>query len=208
MIIGILKRLRYNPSAVAQRDSRVTSHPSAILLDSARFDFQGSGGRVTLGADCMVGGTFTFESDAGSIDIGQRTYVGGGTQMISRTSISVGNDVMIAWGCYLYDHNAHSLDWEDRMVDVAAQTRAFRAGLPLTTGKNWSSVSAAPIRICDKAWIGFEAAILKGVVVGEGAIVAARSVVTKDVPPWSVVAGNPAVKVKDVPGAHGRERDG
>jgi chloramphenicol O-acetyltransferase type B len=46
------------------------------------------------------------------------------------------------------------------------------------------------------SWIGMEAMILKGVTVGEGAIVAARSVVSKDVPPFTVVAGNPAKVVK------------
>ena len=53
-------------------------------------------------------------------------------------------------------------------------------------------VKIAPVRIGDKAWIGFNAIILKGVTVGEGAIVAAGAVVTKDVPPYTIVAGNPA----------------
>lgn len=52
-------------------------------------------------------------------------------------------------------------------------------------------------KICsNKVWIGFNAIILKGVTIGEGAIVAAGAVVTKDVPAWTVVAGNPAVVVK------------
>ncbi|MBK8021791.1 MAG: hypothetical protein IPK19_10285 [Chloroflexi bacterium] len=55
----------------------------------------------------------------------------------------------------------------------------------------------APIRICDKAWIGFNAVILKGVTIGEGAIVGAGSVVTKDVPAWTVVAGNPARIIRE-----------
>lgn len=197
MIIELLRRLRYNPVAVARRDARVSLHPSAILLDTARFDFRAAGGRVILAADSMVGATFTFESDAGVIDVGQRSYVGGGTRMISRVGISVGDDVMIAWGCYFYDHNGHSLAWEDRAADVAAQLRAHRSGLPLTTGKDWSTVDASPIRVNDRAWIGFEAAVLKGVTIGEGAIVAARAVVTRDVPPWSIVAGNPATVVRD-----------
>jgi galactoside O-acetyltransferase len=54
------------------------------------------------------------------------------------------------------------------------------------------------VHIADKAWIGNSACILKGVTVGEGAIVAALSVVTKDVPPYHVVAGNPARVVKDL----------
>jgi acetyltransferase-like isoleucine patch superfamily enzyme len=50
----------------------------------------------------------------------------------------------------------------------------------------------------DKVWIGMDALILKGVTIGEGSVVAARSVVTKDVPPYSLVAGNPARVVKSL----------
>jgi len=53
-------------------------------------------------------------------------------------------------------------------------------------------VSIAPVTIENKAWIGARAIILKGVTVSEGAVVAAGSVVTKDVPPWTIVGGNPA----------------
>lgn len=54
----------------------------------------------------------------------------------------------------------------------------------------------APITICDGVWIGARAIVLPGVTIGEGAIVAAGAVVTKDVAPWSVVAGNPAKFIK------------
>ena len=54
----------------------------------------------------------------------------------------------------------------------------------------------APITIGPQAWIGARAIVLPGVTVGEGAVVAAGAVVTKDVPPWTVVAGNPAKEVK------------
>jgi acetyltransferase-like isoleucine patch superfamily enzyme len=50
----------------------------------------------------------------------------------------------------------------------------------------------APIRICRGAWIGARSIILKGVTIGEGAIVGAGSVVTRDVPAFTIVAGNPA----------------
>jgi acetyltransferase-like isoleucine patch superfamily enzyme len=56
----------------------------------------------------------------------------------------------------------------------------------------------SPVVIEDKVWIGFNVIILKGVRVGEGAVVAAGSVVTKDVPPYCVVAGNPAHVVKEL----------
>ena len=61
--------------------------------------------------------------------------------------------------------------------------------------KNWENVKSAPIKIKDKAWIGFNSIILKGVTIGEGAIVGAGSVVTKDVADYTIVAGNPAVVV-------------
>ena len=54
----------------------------------------------------------------------------------------------------------------------------------------------APINICDGVWIGARAIILPGITIGEGAVVAAGSVVTKDVEPWNVVGGNPAKFIK------------
>lgn len=51
---------------------------------------------------------------------------------------------------------------------------------------------SAPIRVCRHAWIGARSVILKGVTIGEGAIVGTGSLVTKDVPSWTIVVGNPA----------------
>lgn len=62
-----------------------------------------------------------------------------------------------------------------------------RPDRPLTT---------APITICDGVWIGARATVLPGVTIGEGAVVAANAVVTKDVPPWVIVGGNPAKIIK------------
>jgi len=64
--------------------------------------------------------------------------------------------------------------------------------------KNWQVVPMAPIHISDKVWIGFNVIILKGVNIGEGAIIAAGSVVTKDVPAWTLVGGNPARVIKQL----------
>jgi acetyltransferase-like isoleucine patch superfamily enzyme len=57
----------------------------------------------------------------------------------------------------------------------------------------------APVVIGDRAWIGFRSIILSGVTIGEGAVVAAGAIVTKDVPPYTLVAGIPAKKVADRP---------
>jgi acetyltransferase-like isoleucine patch superfamily enzyme len=70
--------------------------------------------------------------------------------------------------------------------DPAERARALRGERPAT------AIEARPIRLGRNSWVGFGACILPGVTIGEGSIVAARSVVAADVPPFVVVAGNPA----------------
>jgi acetyltransferase-like isoleucine patch superfamily enzyme len=60
-------------------------------------------------------------------------------------------------------------------------------------------VETRPVKICDKSWLGLNVIVLKGVEVGVGAIVAAGTVVTKSVPPWTIVAGNPARVIREIP---------
>ena len=59
-------------------------------------------------------------------------------------------------------------------------------------------ITCKPVRICRKAWIGAGATILPGVTVGENAVVGAGSVVTRDVPPMTIVAGNPAKIIRKI----------
>ena len=61
---------------------------------------------------------------------------------------------------------------------------------------NWSDVNTKPVVIKKNAWIGTRSIILKGVTIGEGSIVAAGSVVTTNVPNYTLVAGNPAIVKK------------
>ena len=65
--------------------------------------------------------------------------------------------------------------------------------------KDWTHVKTNPITIQDKSWIGMHSIILEGTTIGTGAVVGAGSVVTRDVPPYTVVAGNPARIIKTLP---------
>lgn len=152
---------------------------------------------VRIGEDTMLDCQINFESPEGEVVIGDRVYVGNST-IISHTRVEFGNDIFVGWGSYFYDHDSHSSNYIDRRQDLLQQLGDYRRGNDFRSGKDWSVVKSAPIKVCSDAWIGMNCIILKGVVIGEGAIVAAGSVVTKDVPPWSVVAGNPAVFVKTV----------
>ena len=95
----------------------------------------------------------------------------------------------MSWGITVADHDSHSVDWTYRRHDVLEWGKGR---------KSWEHIAHAPIVICDKAWIGFNVSILKGVTIGEGAVIGACSVVTRDVAPYTVVAGNPARSVRDL----------
>jgi len=156
-------------------------------------------GRVYLkiGDNCIVEGKFIFESNEGEIIVGNHTYIGSNV-FISHNKIEIGDNVTIAWGGVVYDHDSHSLDYLKRRKDIDDELNDICNGRSFILDKDWSVVNSKPIKICDDAWIGMNVIILKGVTIGEGAIVGAGSVVTKDVPAWTVVAGNPARIVKEL----------
>lgn len=155
---------------------------------------------LIVGNYSLVGGHYVFERGIGTISIGDYSSIGHGTMMIctQHDGIKIGNQVLISWDVTIIDSNSHPLNPELRANDafdwlsgvVTGQYGAF---------KDWHGVTSAPIVIEDRAWVGFGATIMKGVTVGEGAVIAAKSVVTKDVAPFTIVAGNPARFISYVP---------
>jgi acetyltransferase-like isoleucine patch superfamily enzyme len=145
--------------------------------------------KLIVGTGSIIEGNLFFECENSSISIGENTYIGS-SSVISSEKIDIGSDVLISWGCTIVDHNSHSLDFQKRKNDV----KDWFIGT-----KDWSNVVRKPIFIRNNSWIGFNSIILKGVTIGEGAIVGAGSVVTKDVPPYTIVAGNPARIIREIP---------
>lgn len=154
---------------------------------------------LETGTHCILEGTYHFETKGGHIRIGDRVHIGN-SSFISINEIVIEDDVTIAWDCLFYDHNSHSVNWEERRNDTEQEYQDIKNGLNMITNKDWSVVKSAPIHICSKAWIGQGATVLKGVTIGEGAVVGAGSVVTRDVEPWTVVGGNPATLIKRLNG--------
>jgi len=145
---------------------------------------------IVIGNDCLIEGSLVTETDNSKIIIGNNTFIGGGSLVDCIISISIEDDVLISHGCILADSDNHSTRYSTRKKDLADWKKGTH---------DWSTTESSPIKIDRGSWIGMKSIILKGVTIGEGAIVGAGSVVTKDVPPYTIVAGNPAKIIREIP---------
>jgi acetyltransferase-like isoleucine patch superfamily enzyme len=98
---------------------------------------------------------------------------------------------MISDHVVIMDSDLHPLSASKRLKDMIAWTH----GVPFDV---YTGIESRPVFVRDGVWIGANAVVLKGVTVGRGAIVGAGSVVTKDVPEYTVVAGNPARTIREL----------
>jgi acetyltransferase-like isoleucine patch superfamily enzyme len=144
------------------------------------------------GASTYLGTMFDI-GPQGRVRIGDYALVHG-ARIICDSEISIGDYALISWNVVLMDTYRLPEDASERRKELKlVPTRA-----PRVTD---SGVSAKPILIERNVWIGFEACVLPGVTIGEGAVVGAKAVVPDDVPPFTVVAGNPARVIRRlVPG--------
>lgn len=117
-----------------------------------------------------------------NISIGKRCQFGDWNHITAMNCIHIGNDVLTGRWVTITDNSHGECTFNDMKKPPITR--------PL--------YSKGSVNICDKVWIGDKATILPGVMIGEGAIVAANSVVTKNVPAYTVVAGNPAVIIKKI----------
>ena len=185
MIKRILERLlKPRPSADPNTIAIAKIIPDGTKMEARQVTGYRDGvTQISVGKQSIVQGKIIFDRPESKISIGDRTFIGGGTKLVCAESISVGNDILISWGVTIVDHNSHAVAFSKREPDVVDWGNGK---------KDWTHVAARPVVLKDKCWIGFDAKILKGVTIGEGAVVGAASVVTKDVPDWTVVGGNPA----------------
>jgi acetyltransferase-like isoleucine patch superfamily enzyme len=161
--------------------------PPSSKLNISRVQLK-DGCLVAIDEYSQIDGVLVLERENASIFIGKRVFMNG--SLLAAQRIDIGDDVLIAWGVTVVDHNSHSVSFSQRAEDVVN----WGVGK-----KDWTHVKIAPVKIHNKVWIGFNSIILKGVTIGEGAVVGAGSVVTKDVPAWTVVAGNPARVIREIP---------
>jgi acetyltransferase-like isoleucine patch superfamily enzyme len=109
---------------------------------------------------------------AGYLEIGDNVFINYGSSLVAANHVKIGNDCLIGTHVTIMDCDFHRVE-----------------------DKSWDT-EGHPITIQDRAWLGNRSIVLKGVTVGHDSVVAAGSVVTRDVPPRTVVAGNPARVVR------------
>ena len=127
------------------------------------------GNRVFLHKNCKLSAWGTDEKAC--IKIGSKTYIGDRTEIHAGKCVEIGDGCVIAWDTNIMDRDYHKLN---------SETETYM-----------------PVHIGNHVWIGCRCLILKGVTIGDGAVVAAGSVVTHDVPPGALVGGNPAKIIKE-----------
>ncbi len=137
--------------------------------------------KISLGDRCSLEhGTYLNAagpySDGVSIRIGEGCFIGTGCEFNITSGLTIGRNSLIAAGTRIIDHNHGTLS--DTYMKLQPET-------------------AAAITLGEDVWIGANAVILQGVSIGDGAVVAAGSVVTRSVAPFMVVAGSPARPKRD-----------
>lgn len=105
------------------------------------------------------------------LEIGSDCWFGEDCWIDNLTTVQIGSDVCLSQGCYLCTGNH---DWSDPTFGLIVK----------------------PIHLHDSAWVGAKAVLAPGVVLGEGAVAGAGSVVTRDIPRFEIHAGNPACFIK------------
>jgi len=153
----------------------LASYGTNLLAKNRGEIFLGKGAEIHVGNNVLLERQVRFSlGDNARVYIGDNTYVSDFSNILALEEISIGKNCAISWHVLFMDTSSHPF--------------GLKGEKPTT--------KIAPIRVQDHVWIGCRAVILKGVTIGEGAIVANNAVVTKDVPPATLVGGNPARVIK------------
>ncbi len=182
----------YNTRRESNNKSLTTSGSTTRFTPTAAvFNMPGKVDKIAVGIGTVVEGDLLVFNYGGSIVIGRDSYVGRNSVVWSGENVTIGDNVLISHNVNISDTSAHEFDHlerADRFRELLVKGHPF----------DKASIQTAPIVIEDYVWINPYSIIIKGVRIGKGAIVAAGSVVTSDVEPFTMVAGNPARVVRQL----------
>lgn len=167
----------------AGKNVKFSSRAKIFLQDGATFS------QVILDDDVWLYGRIILQSQ-GFCKIGKHVKIGNSTTIQCVNKVEIGDYTIIADNVVITDNNNHPIsptyrkEWALNYSDSSLSL--------------WKHSVSKPTIIEQNVWVGANSRICKGVRIGEGSIIAASSIVTKDVPPFCIVAGNPARIVKNL----------
>ena len=181
--------------------------PDNVMLDETAyletsFSFHQYRSRQAVGV-CMSRGSSAYLGTMfdvgphGRVSVGEYALIHG-AWIICDAAVEIGDYALISWNVVVMD--SYRLPF-----DIAARRRELEAVSARRPRRIESGVPAQPVRIGRNVWLGFDACILPGVTIGAGAVVGARSVVTEDVAPYTIVGGNPACVLRRFEEAGGHD---
>lgn len=196
-MIFMFKKILYQIISRIQKEitntkicSQITCKNEIHICSYAEIFNHGDKGNIFLGEGVFLDGTLECYSK-GKIYIEEHSFIGR-SRIFASQKVRIGKGVLISDNVVIMDSNLHPISSIKRYGDL----KKFHEGDFFDV---YSGIESYPVHISDYVWIGANAIILKGVTIGEGAIVGAGSVVTKDIPPYTIVAGNPARIIREIP---------
>jgi acetyltransferase-like isoleucine patch superfamily enzyme len=157
---------------VRRQGGDVRLHGMSFLGRGIELTAPRGSGRLVVGPWCWLGDGSALRAHAGRVTLGAKVVIGGGSTVNAYLDVSIGDRTLIAEGVHItdFDHRTDRLD-----VPIKDQ-----------------GVVTSPVRIGADVWLGRGVTVLRGVDIGEGSVIGAHAVVTRDVPPYSVAVGVPA----------------
>jgi acetyltransferase-like isoleucine patch superfamily enzyme len=133
-------------------------------------------GRIVVGPWSWIGDDVSLRAHAGRITVGSKVIIGGSSSVNAYLDVSIGDRSLLAEGVHLTD-----FDHRTERLDVAIKDQG---------------IVTAPVRVGPDVWLGRNVTVLRGVDIGQGSVIGAQAVVTRDVPPFSIAVGVPARVVR------------
>lgn len=170
----------YETSKIATYDSSVVISQAASITNS-----QNNKTKIVIGENTVVHGSLIVFGFGGTIEIGSNTFIGAGSNIWSAKKIKIGNYVLVSHNVNILDNISHPKNHLERMKDWDhIRTIGFRT-------ENSFDLKEKEIIIEDNVWLGYNSSIYRGVTIGKGAIIGSNTIVTKDIPAFAIVIGNP-----------------
>lgn len=175
-LLNLLERIVYRVRLwriVLNENIEISS--SAVLSGTCVMDVS-KGGKISIGEQTQIHHGVLLMTYGGNIQIGNRCSINPYCLVYGHGGVMIGDDVLIAGGCMIIPAN-------HRFADNARSIKG-------------QGVTKVGITIESDVWIGHGCSILDGTTIGRGAVIAAGTVVNRDIPPMSVVAGVPAKVIR------------